>query len=221
MILVGMMLKPDHVIAEELCSALRAWRIRGRLRQDAIARCLGVAQSQVSRWESGRDLPRPHNIEAIRRLISGPEIDPLLALRHFVVHSSQHLLLLDDQHEILARSLPFCITPNPLDRFGWVLDAERNPPFAPVQRRYRELLQGPPGVIGMAITMPFVNDGAHWVARVGSTIYSVAGTRVCLCELVFELAGDIDRNIRIEEVRLDPAGETRHAVTLWRQPHRQ
>ena len=213
-----MMLNPDHAIAEEICSALRAWRIRARLRQDAIAKCLGVAQSQVSRWESGRDLPRPHNIEAIRRLISGPEIDPLLALRHFVVHSSQHLLLLDDQHEILARSLPFRASPNPLDHFGWVLDSERNPAFGPVQRRYRELLRGPDGVVGLAITLPFSHGGATWVARVGSTIHSIAGTRVCLCELSFGPAANADDGIRVEEVRLDSSGEIRHAVTLWRQP---
>src|SRR4051794_38179404 len=117
-----MMFDHDHTMEAELCSALRAWRIRSRLRQDAIAKCLGVAQSQISRWESGRDLPRPHNVEAIRRLIWGPEADPLLALRHFVTHSTQHLLLLDASQDILARSLPYQASPNPLDRFGWVLD---------------------------------------------------------------------------------------------------
>lgn len=212
------MLKAEHALAEDICSALRAWRIRARLRQDAIAKCLGVAQSQISRWESGRDLPRPHNIEAIRRLISGPEVNPLLALRHFVMHSNQHLLLLDDKDEILARSVPFSASPNPLDRFGWVLDPERNAAFAPVQRRYRELLHGPAGVIGMAITLPFISDGATWVAKLGSTIHSIAGTRVCLCELSFDLATEIDSSIRIEEVRLDPTGETRRSMTLWRHP---
>jgi transcriptional regulator with XRE-family HTH domain len=215
------MFKPDNDIAENMCSALRAWRIRARLRQDAIAKCLGVAQSQISRWESGRDLPRPHNIEAIRRLISGPEIDPLLALRHFVLHSNQHLLLLDDSDEILARSRPFCASPNLLDRFGWVLDPERNPAFGPVRRRYRELLQGSAGVIGMSITLPFVCEGAAWVARLGTTIHSIAGTRVCLCELSFDAASNTDGSIRIEEVRLDPTGETHLSTTLWRQQKAQ
>lgn len=213
-----MMLKHNHDRTGEICGELRAWRIRARLRQDAIAKCLGVAQSQISRWESGRELPRPHNIEAIRRLIRGPEVDPLLALRHFVVHSSQQLLLFDDQLAILARSLPFQASPNPLDRFGWVLDPERNPPFAPVQQRYRDLLSDPGGVIGLAITLPFRHDGARWAASIGKTIHSIAGIRVCLCELSFGPAAADDADIRVEEVRLDPTGETRHSMTLWRLP---
>lgn len=213
-----MLLKQDHHMAEEICGELRAWRIRGRLRQDAIAKCLGVAQSQVSRWESGRDLPRPHNIDAIRRLIRGPEVDPLLALRHFVVRSSQHLLLFDDQLAILARSQPFQASPNQLDCFGWVLDPERNPPFAPVQRRYRELLSDPGGVVGLTITLPFLNEGVRWVASISKTIHSIAGVRVCLCELSFSPACADDADIRVEEVRLDPSGEARHSVTLWQLP---
>jgi len=213
-----MMLKHDHDRTGEICDELRTWRIRSRLRQDAIAKCLGVAQSQVSRWESGRELPRPHNVEAIRRLIRGPEADPLLALKHFVVHSSQHLLLFDDQRDILARSLPFQVTPNPLDRFGWVLDPERNPSFAPVHRRYRELLGDPGGVIGLAIVLPFHHEGARWVASIGKTIHSIAGIRVCLCELSFGPAEPGHADLRVEEVRLDPAGETRHSMTLWRLP---
>jgi transcriptional regulator with XRE-family HTH domain len=213
-----MMLKHDHDRTEEICGELRAWRIRSRLRQDAIAKCLGVAQSQISRWESGRELPRPHNIEAIRRLIRGPEIDPLLALKHFVIHSSQHLLLFDDQLAILARSLPFQASPNPLDRFGWVLDPERNPPFAPVQRRYLELLRDPGGVVGLTITLPFRHEGTRWTASIGKTIHSIAGIRVCLCELSFGPAGPGAADIRVEEVRLDPTGETRRSMTLWHLP---
>lgn len=207
----------DPASAGNICSALRAWRIRARLRQDAVAKCLGVAQSQISRWESGRDLPRPHNIEAIRRLVSGPEIDPLLALRHFVLHSNQHLLLLDDQYEILARSLPFHAPVNLLDRFGWVLDPQRNPNFAPVRRRYSALLRGSAGIIGMSIALPFFHEGTTWLATVTGTIHAVAGTRVCLCELGFDPAPDSDGAMRIEEVRLDPAGETRRATTLWQK----
>ena len=106
-----------------------------------------------------------------------------------MLHSSQHLLLFDDQLDILARSLPFQASPNPLDRFGWVLDPERNPAFAPVQRRYRELLRDPDGVVGLAITLPFRHEGARWVASIGKTIHSIAGVRVCLCELSFAPAG--------------------------------
>lgn len=216
-----MMFNDTQAPIEDICAALRSWRIRARLRQDAIAKCLGVAQSQVSRWESGRDLPRPHNVEAIRRLIRGPEINPLLALRHFVLNSNQHLLLLDENNDIVARSQPFQVSPNPLDHFGWVLDADRNPAFAPAQRRYRELLQDPGGVIGMTITLPFEHDGARWLASIAHTIHSIAGERICLCEVSFVPADGDDGDLRIEEVRLDAAGETRQAITLWRQPRSQ
>lgn len=215
-----MMFDNDHTMESEICSALRAWRIRSRLRQDAIAKCLGVAQSQISRWESGRDLPRPHNIEAIRRLIWGPEADPLLALRHFVTNSTQHLLLFDASQAILARSIPYQASPNPLDRFGWVLDPLRNPAFGPARRRYLELLQSPGGVIGMSITLPFEHDGEAWSALLGNTIHSIAGVRVCLAELTFAPAANEDRDVRIQEVRLDSLGDMRHSLKLWHQPAR-
>lgn len=125
----------------ELCIALRNWRIRARLQQDAVARTLGVTQSQVSRWESGRDAPRPHNIEAIRRLIWGPEADPLIALRYFVEESHQNLLLMDANRTVIARSKPLKPSPGPLDRFGWVLDPVKNPAFAPAHSRFCELLR--------------------------------------------------------------------------------
>ena len=214
------MFNDDQATAGDICSTLRAWRIRSRLGQDAIAKCLGVAQSQISRWESGQDLPRPHNIEAIRRLIWGPDADPLLALRHFVTNSTQHLLLFDASQDILARSIPFQASPNPLDRFGWVLDPVRNPAFAPVQRRYRELLQNPAGVIGMSITLPFEHEGEAWAAILGNTIHSIAGIRVSLAELTFAPATSADRDVRLQEVRLDSLGDTRHSLKLWRQPPR-
>jgi len=216
-----MMSDNDHAITDDLCSALRAWRIRSRLRQDAIAKCLGVAQSQISRWESGRDLPRPQNIEAIRRLIWGPEADPLLALRHFVSNSTQQLLLFDHEQKILARSLPYQASPNLLDRFGWVLDSAQNPAFGPVHERYKDLLQSPGGVIAMAIKLPFVHEGAAWVASLNTTIHSIAGVRVCLAELIFAPAVNDDIDVRVQEVRLDSLGDTRHSLTLWRQPPHQ
>lgn len=208
---------PEH--ANDICKALRNWRIRARLQQAAIAQCLGVTQSQVSRWESGRDLPRPHNVEAIRRLIWGREAEPLQALKHFVENSFQNLLLIDADHAIIARSLPFHATPNPLDRFGWVLDPERNPSFAPAWRRFADILAQPDGVVGLSITLPFRQDGEDWSVTIRKTIYSVAGIRVCLAEPRFSrclLPGDI----RFEEVRIGVDESERHALTLWRNEGR-
>lgn len=202
----------------ELCIALRNWRIRARLQQDAVARTLGVTQSQVSRWESGRDAPRPHNIEAIRRLIWGPEADPLIALRYFVEESHQNLLLMDANRTVIARSKPLKPSPGPLDRFGWVLDPVKNPAFAPAHSRFCELLARPSGVVSLKITIPFVEAGRDWCATITKTIHTVAGTRICLVEPSFrEATGLQGKEIRFEEVRLTPDEGERHSLTLWRQ----
>jgi transcriptional regulator with XRE-family HTH domain len=199
---------------DDICKALRTWRIRSRLQQAAIAECLGVTQSQISRWESGRDTPRPHNVEAIRRLVWGAEAEPLQALKHFVQSSSQLLMLIDAENGIIARSEPLRRSPNLMDRFGWVLDPETNPAFAPAWRRFNAILSQPDGVVGMTVTMPFTHDGEHWSVTIRNTIYSVSGLRVCLAEPCFNhcrSAGEI----RFEEVRIGMDEEERRKLTLW------
>lgn len=203
--------------SSELCTALRNWRIRARLQQAEVARSLGVTQSQVSRWESGRDTPRPHNIEAIRRLIWGPEADPLLALRHFVEQSHQNLLLLDAAQLVIACSRPLRQSPGPLDRFGWVTDPRKNPAYAPAHARFSELLARPSGVVSLKITIPFEQDGRAWCAIITKTIHTIAATRVCLVEPSFREATGLEgKEIRLEEVRLTPDEGERHSLTLWR-----
>lgn len=200
----------------DLCRALRTWRIRARLQQSAIAECLGVTQGQVSRWESGRDLPRAHNVEAIRRLIWGADAGPLQALKHFVEHSGQHLLLIDGHRTIVARSRPLRATPNVLDRFGWVLDPERHAAVAPVWRRFAAILDQPGGVVGLTITLPFRQDGENWCLTLEMTIYSQGGLRVCLAEPRF-VPCEAQHDIRFEEVRIGADESERHAMTLWRR----
>lgn len=207
---------PHH--PTDLCQALRNWRIRSRLQQASVARNLGVTQGQISRWESGRDTPRPHNVEAIRQLIWGADAEPLRALRHFVEHSEQHLLLIDARHEIIARSRPLARPTNPLQRFGWVLDPLANPAFAPAYRRFIDRLDNPTGTIGMVVTLPFAQDGDRWVATISKTIYSVAGLRVCLAEPRFApAASDAPTDIQIVETRLDHDDTERFALALWHQ----
>lgn len=208
-----------HRQASDVCQALRNWRIRSRLGQAAIAQCLGVTQSQVSRWESGRDLPRPHNVEAIRRLIWGPEADPLLALRHFVEQSGQHLLLIDMHHTIIARSMPLRTQPNLLDRFGWVLDPARNAGFAPAWRRFVAILEQPSGAVGLTVTLPFTQEGEQWCLTLGMIVYSLGGIRVCLAEPSFTPC-DGPGDIRFEEVHIAADEGRRHALTLWAQSPR-
>ncbi|MBI4045772.1 MAG: helix-turn-helix transcriptional regulator, partial [Devosia nanyangense] len=77
----------------EICVALRSYRIKARIKQQVIAQALGVAQSQISRWESGREIPRPHNIEAIRLLLWGDAATPLQSLIYFVRTSALPLVL--------------------------------------------------------------------------------------------------------------------------------
>jgi transcriptional regulator with XRE-family HTH domain len=170
---------------QDIGRALRAYRIAQGLRQAALAETLGVAQSQISRWESGRDKPRAESLAALRLLIWGEEADPLTALRHFVSRSEQSLLLIDKDHVILARSRPLSTEPSPLARFGWVVDPAENPGFEPIYARYRSLLAQPQGVVGLEIELPFMDGGSPWLARIHKTIYRVAGTAVCLAELAF------------------------------------
>lgn len=179
-------------------------------------RCLGVAQSQVSRWESGRDRPRAENIEAIRRLIWGPEADPFVALRHFVTNSAQNLLLLDARHAIIARARPLQDASGPLGHWGWVLDPALNPAFAAAHRRYCEVMAHPNGIVGMAITLPFSSKGDDWVATLNQTIHSAGGLHICLAELAFRRQASASDGVRFEETRLDLGGHARNSLTLWR-----
>jgi transcriptional regulator with XRE-family HTH domain len=153
---------------DDICKALRTWRIRSRLQQATIAECLGVTQSQISRWESGRDTPRPHNVEAIRRLVWGAEAEPLQALKHFVQNSTQLLMLIDAENGIIARSEPLRHSPNLMDRFGWVLDPETNPAFAPAWRRFSAILSQPDGVVGMTVTCPLPRTASTGALRSGT-----------------------------------------------------
>jgi len=199
---------------QDICTALRAYRIRARLRQQTVADALGVAQSQVSRWESGRDTPRPHNAAAIARLLWGPDNEPLAALRQFVSSSQQNLVLFDSGFRLLARARPFMERPNPLARFGWVLDPHANPAIAPVHRRYRELMESPRGTVSLTLVIPFVDGSERWIARVQNTIYAVSGAAVCLAELAFEQA-DVEAHLSMEETRLDPVGQPATSLTRW------
>ncbi|WIY51762.1 helix-turn-helix transcriptional regulator [Devosia sp. YIM 151766] len=205
-----------HQQASDIGRALRNWRIQGRLQQSAIAECLGVTQSQVSRWESGRDLPRPHNVEAIRRLIWGPDAEPLQGLRHFVEQSSQHLLLIDMHHTIIARSRTLRSGSELFDRFGWVLDPDRNPAFAPVWQRFVAILKQPSGTVGLTVTLPFMQQDEYWCATLAMIVYSVAGERLCLAEPHFARC-DALGDIRFEEVRIAADQTQRQTLTLWQQ----
>lgn len=193
----------------EVCVALRAYRIKARINQELIARALGVAQSQISRWESGRDIPRPHNIEAIRALLWGRDTSPLQSLVVFVRTSALPLVLVDQSHQLLARGLPFQLPDNDLERFGWIFDEGRNPALAEPHRPYREALADPRGIVGMELRVPFEHDGRPWIGVSHKTIYAVDGHGICLADIRFIPHGDGPRLSRPVMRRLPathPAG---------------
>jgi len=173
----------------EICAALRAYRIRGRIRQQLVARALGVAQSQISRWESGRDLPRPHNIEAIKSLIWGTRTQ-LDSLVYFVRRSALPLALFDENLAVLASSQPFQRPDSDLARFNWVFDPARNPDLAAVRAQYRDILADPRGTIGLNLAVPFTHDKAGWQAGLRLTIQVVDGQPLSIAEIGFTLRSD-------------------------------
>jgi len=169
----------------EVCVALRSYRIKARIKQEVIARALGVAQSQISRWESGRDIPRPHNIEAIRALLWGSTATPLQSLAFFVRTSELPLVLIDHSRQLIARGLPFQAPGNDLERFGWIFDESRNPELVEAHRPYHEALADPRGIVGLELRVPFEHQGEPWVGVSHKTIYAVEGRGICLADIRF------------------------------------
>jgi transcriptional regulator with XRE-family HTH domain len=205
--------------------ALRQYRLSARLRQKTVAEAIGVTQSQVSRWESGRDRPRAENIEAIRRLVMGDRTDPLAGLRHFVTQSEQMLVLFDARHAIIARSKPLRISPNPLERHGWLLDPERNPDFRPAFQRYSEVLARPEAGVVLTISMVVDAEDGRLKLEIRKTIQPTPAGAVCLAEIGIAEAEPLEvAGLSFEELRIDNAGRTHLTRAQWLgrdgEPHR-
>lgn len=157
--------------------ALRSYRIRTRINQEAMAKTLGVSQSQISRWESGRDRPRAHNLDAIEALIWG-RTDPVLAgLIHYVRGAQAPLVLFDERLAVVAAS-PFLRGRGaPLSLFGWLFDPEINPTLDGMARRFSLLARSEPVI---AIEIPFSHEARPWachgrltVNRIGPDLYAI------------------------------------------------
>lgn len=186
--------------------ALRSYRIGARVNQEALARSLGVSQSQVSRWESGRDKPRAHNIEAIRALIWGRGRPQLASLALFVKSASAELALFDHDHRLLAASRSLADPDGPFSRMGWVFDPGANPGFAPIYAQYRRILAKPEGTVGLDIRLPFDVDGESWLGRARKTIAVIDGLGACLAEIEFR--SDPERRCTapvLKRIRPDPS----------------
>ncbi|QMV01288.1 helix-turn-helix domain-containing protein [Devosia sp. D6-9] len=203
----------------EICVALRSYRIKARIRQQVIAQALGVAQSQISRWESGREIPRPHNIEAIRLLLWGDAATPLQSLIYFVRTSALPLVLIDQSRQLLARGLPFQVPGNDLERFGWVFDEATNPELREAHGPYREALADPRGIVGLELRVPFEYQGEPWIGISHKTIYAIDGKPICLADIRFMRAANGNQLSRPTMRRL-PANHPADALSsLARREH--
>lgn len=76
-------------------SHLRQWRRGQMLKQDALARILGVTQAAVSRWENGLDDPSPRLRERLRGLMAANLRDELAVERLILSRQTSTRALFD------------------------------------------------------------------------------------------------------------------------------
>ncbi|HEY0684334.1 MAG TPA: helix-turn-helix transcriptional regulator [Steroidobacter sp.] len=89
-----------------LGAALRRWRLLHRVKQEHAAELLGVAQSTISRWESGRQAMEPAERAKIEAIVSArldTSADRVLAQLVSESPRSVHLIC-DFTHRLLACS---------------------------------------------------------------------------------------------------------------------
>lgn len=94
------------VLNSALGPSLRRWRVLNRVKQDALAADLGVSQSWISRWESGRVLPDGQQLVRITQLLRArPETAADRALLDLVTRSAIPVhLVCDLTHRLLSMS---------------------------------------------------------------------------------------------------------------------
>lgn len=96
---------------------LRLWRHLNGLKQRALADMLGVSQTAISFWESGRDVPNPAQVAQIAALMTKTGRDEVAIERAFVARQSAVRALFDlDGIRLLASSQGF--------RSLWPLNAD-------------------------------------------------------------------------------------------------
>ncbi|MBH0236308.1 helix-turn-helix domain-containing protein [Methylobrevis albus] len=167
----------------DICSALKAYRVQRRIKQDKMAEMLGVTQSQISRWERGLDTPRPGNVERIKQVLWGGYPAPDQSLLHFVKKSTAPLLLLDEQADIVAISQGLGAPGGDFERFGWVLRSDPNSRFGQIADRLRAVLANPHGVIAADIRVPFEDGDNRHVLHLYGTIYAGGSGVMCITEV--------------------------------------
>jgi transcriptional regulator with XRE-family HTH domain len=94
------------VLSSSLGPSLRRWRVLNRVKQEALARDLGVSQTRISRWESGQARPEGRHLMKITQLLRArPETASDRALLDLVTRSGAPVhLVCDLTHRLLAMS---------------------------------------------------------------------------------------------------------------------
>ncbi|WP_420336543.1 helix-turn-helix domain-containing protein [Roseibium sp.] len=94
------------VLASSLGPSLRRWRVLNRVKQQSLARDLGVSQSRISRWESGQAEPDALDRQRITQLLRArPETASDRALLDLVTQAATPVhLVCDLTHRLLAAS---------------------------------------------------------------------------------------------------------------------
>lgn len=171
---------------EDLGRALRSYRVVARVNQAEIAAALGVSQSQISRWESGRDRPKPGNREAIRSLVSGAGSRQRQALIHQVKISRSATILFDNVLHPLAISPLLARRNGDLARFGWLFVPDANPRFPALLGAYRKVLaRGSDQLVGIRLDIPFSHEGLPFHCAMDVALHQAGSELLGLAEVAF------------------------------------
>jgi len=95
-----------EVLKQNLGPSVKRWRQVNRIKQEALALELGVSQSMISRWESGRAQPEGRERARLVRLLHArPNTAADAALLELVSTSANRVhLVCDLTHRLLAAS---------------------------------------------------------------------------------------------------------------------
>lgn len=112
-----------------LMEAVRRERLLRRMKQSHLAELMKVAQSSVSRWESGVQIPSGETLDRLAQfLAASPVVAPSTILIRLVEQSEKPVhLVCDDTHRLLAASR--------VRRAAWRLPREREVPLWPYASR--------------------------------------------------------------------------------------
>ncbi|WP_208948164.1 helix-turn-helix domain-containing protein [Segnochrobactrum spirostomi] len=91
-----------------LARRLRMWRSLNSVKQRALAEMLGVSQTIISFWETGRDVPNPAQVAHLKALMAEAGRDEVAIERAFVGRQAAVRALFDlDGIRLLAASTGF------------------------------------------------------------------------------------------------------------------